>query len=51
MRKLIRKLLGFGAFLSLFLPGMAFAAGGGGAAPIVLVADTRNLTGVLHWWA
>jgi hypothetical protein len=51
MRKLIRKLLGLGAFLSLLLPGMAFAAGGGGAAPIVLVADTRILGGILKWWA
>ena len=32
-------------------PGFALAAGGGGAAPIVLVADTRKLTGILAWWA
>lgn len=32
-------------------PGFALAAGGGGAAPIVLVADTRKLTGVMAWWA
>jgi hypothetical protein len=32
------------------LPTLALAAGGGGA-PIVIVADTRKLTGVMHWWA
>ncbi len=31
-------------------PGFAFAAGGGGA-PIVLVADTRKLDGIMAWWA
>lgn len=35
----------------LLCPGFALAAGGGGAAPIVLVADTRKLTGVMAWWA
>ena len=29
----------------------AFAAGGGGAAPIVIVADSRKLTGIMAWWA
>ena len=28
----------------------ALAAGGGGS-PIVIVADTRNLTGLMAWWA
>ena len=32
------------------LPGTALAAGGGGA-PVVIVADTRKLDGVLAWWA
>lgn len=32
-------------------PGFALAAGGGNEAPIVIVADTRKLTGVLAWWA
>lgn len=27
----------------------AYAAGGGGA-PIVIVSDTRNLTGLMYWW-
>jgi len=36
--------------LALAVPGLALAAGGGGA-PIVLVADTRKLTGIMAWWA
>lgn len=36
--------------LVLLCPGVSFAAGGGGA-PIVLVADTRKLTGIMAWWA
>ncbi len=36
--------------LALCVPGLALAAGGGGA-PIVLVADTRKLDGVMAWWA
>jgi hypothetical protein len=31
--------------------GVAFAAGGGSAAPIVIVADSRKLTGIMAWWA
>lgn len=34
----------------LVCPGFALAAGGGGS-PIVLVADTRKLTGIMAWWA
>jgi len=37
-------------FLALTVPGLALAAGGGGA-PIVLVADTRKLDGIMAWWA
>jgi hypothetical protein len=29
----------------------AFAAGGGGAAPLIIVADTRKLSGMMAWWA
>jgi len=36
--------------LMLLAPCAAFAAGGGGA-PIVMVADTRKLTGIMAWWA
>ena len=31
------------------MPAIAFGAGGG-AAPIVIVSDTRKLTGVIKWW-
>lgn len=31
-------------------PSLSLAAGGGGA-PIVIVADTRKLDGVMAWWA
>lgn len=36
--------------LVLVLAGQALAAGGGDA-PLVIVADTRNLTGAMAWWA
>jgi hypothetical protein len=36
--------------LILSLPVLALAAGGGGA-PIVIVADSRKLTGIMSWWA
>lgn len=42
-------LAGLTTFL-LLAPAAAFAAGGGGA-PIVIVADTRKLSGVMAWWA
>jgi hypothetical protein len=29
----------------------AFAAGGGDIAPIVIVADSRRLSGIMAWWA
>jgi hypothetical protein len=32
------------------LVGTAFAAGGGGAAPLVIVADTRKLSGIMAFW-
>ena len=34
----------------LLVPAAALAAGGGGAG-IVMVADTRKLTGIMAWWA
>jgi hypothetical protein len=37
--------------LVVLCPGFALAAGGGNDAPIVIVADTRKLTGVLAWWS
>ena len=33
------------------LPALTASAAGGGGSPIVIVADTRKLTGVMHWWA
>lgn len=47
----MKRLVLFAALLAaLILPGAALAAGGGGA-PIVIVADTRHLTGLMAWWA
>ena len=37
--------------LVLFAPNLAPAAGGGKSAPIVIVADTRKLDGIMAWWA
>lgn len=51
MRKLWVKLIGLGAMVSMFLPGLALAAGGGNIAPLVIVADTRKLGGIMAWWA
>ena len=36
--------------ISLLLPLVAFAASGP-VSPMVLVADTRQLTGIMAWWA
>ena len=44
------KQLYWALILTLTVPGLALAAGGGGA-PIVLVADTRKLDGIMAWWA
>jgi len=37
-------------FLGVMLPELALAAAEK-AAPLVLVADTRKLTGLMRWWA
>ena len=50
MRKLWTRILGLGTFISLLLPGIALA-GGGAAAPVVIVSDTRRLSGPFAWWA
>ena len=44
------KQLAWAIMLTLTVPGLALAAGGGGA-PIVIVADTRKLDGIMAWWA
>ncbi len=49
MRKIWKKAIGFGAFLAM-LPQMVLAAGGGAVAPMVIVADTRKLQGIMKWW-
>lgn len=44
------KWFSFASIVSLFLPALTWAAGGGGVAPMVLVADTRKLSGIMAWW-
>jgi len=51
MKKLWAQLLGLALLVSMAIPGISLAAGGGGAAPLVIVADTRKLEGVMAWWA
>lgn len=51
MRKMGSKIMGLGAVISLLVPAIALAAGGGEIAPLVIVADTRQLTGLMAWWA
>ena len=50
MRKLWTKITGLAIMAFLLLPEIA-AASGPAAAPIVIVADTRKLTGIEAWWA
>lgn len=50
MRKMWKKLIGLGAFVSVLLPQIVLAAGGGNVAPMVIVADTRKLDGLMKWW-
>jgi len=49
MVKILKRLY-FAFLIALSLPGLAFAAGGGAVAPMVLVADTRKLVGIMKWW-
>ncbi len=51
MKKLWSKVLGLGSLICLLFPGITFAAGGGNVAPMVIVADTRKLDGIMAWWA
>ncbi len=50
MHQLWTKLFGLGTLLALLVPGTALAAGGDGGAPVVIVADTRKLSGLMAWW-
>jgi len=51
MKKLWTKLVGIVVGLYVLLPAMALAAGGGPVAPLVIVADTRKLSGIMAFWA
>lgn len=51
MRKLWVKLVGFVTMAWVMGPVFALAAGGGEIAPLVIVADTRKLDGLMAWWA
>jgi hypothetical protein len=50
MKRILTKITGMALFLTAILPEMALAAAEK-AAPLVLVADTRKLTGIMRWWA
>jgi hypothetical protein len=50
MQSLWKKIIGFGLMVVLLAPGWALAAGPK-AAKLVMVADTRKLTGWEAWWA
>jgi hypothetical protein len=39
------------ALTMLLVTGQVALAAGGGGEPIVLVADSRKLTGIMAWWA
>lgn len=47
----VLKWFSFSYLLSLVLPALASAAGGGNVAPMIIVADTRKLDGIMAWWA
>ena len=50
MNRIWTKITGMALFLGVMLPELALAAAEK-AAPLVLVADTRKLTGLMKWWA
>ena len=51
MSRIWRRILGLTGLIGLLLPSMALAAGGGAVAPLVIVADTRKLSGIQLFWA
>ena len=51
MKKLWVKFLGLVTMALVLAPKLVLAAGGGDVAPLVIVADTRKLTGIMAWWA
>ena len=50
MKRIWTKITGMALLLAVLAPEMALAAAEK-AAPLVLVADTRKLTGLMRWWA
>ena len=50
MQKLLKKIIGFGFTVVLLAPGLALAAGEK-VANLVMVADSRRVTGWQAWWA
>lgn len=51
MKHLWARIIAFTIGIGLLAPGFVLAAGGGSVEKIVLVADTRKLSGILAWWA
>jgi hypothetical protein len=51
MSRIWRRILGLTGLIGLLLPSVALAAGGGPVAPLVIVADTRKLSGIQLFWA
>lgn len=49
--KRLFKWFSISSLISLLMPVWAYAAGGGPIAPMVIVADTRKLDGIMGWWA
>jgi hypothetical protein len=51
MKNVFTKLLALVTMACLLVPEVLWAAGGGGDAPIVVVADTRVVHGVMHYFS
>lgn len=51
MSRIWRRILGLTGLVTLLLPAMAMAAGGGKVAQLVIVADTRHLSGIQLFWS
>jgi len=50
MSRIWRRILGLTGLIGLLLPSMALAAGGGKVDQLVIVADTRKLSGIQLFW-
>ncbi|MGA7878850.1 MAG: DVU0150 family protein [Desulfoferrobacter sp.] len=51
MKSLFSKIFSLCMMAYLVLPAMALAAGGGGASELVVVADTRRISGIMKYFA